>query len=390
MRRPPALRRAGAAWRWPLSLALALLLAGCATLPRTPFGVADQATAQPIGFPGVRFDADNAAQARAFNDRFQAGPVGSAGDLDVLALSGGGAQGAYGAGVLVGWTEAGRRPTFSVVTGVSTGALIAPFAFLGPEWDDRLQAAFTGGEATHLLRRRGLGALFAVGLYSPAPLRRLVESYVDDAMMAAVARENAKGRRLLVATTNLDTQQSVIWDLGAIAARGGPRARALFVDILVASASVPGAFPSVLIPVENRQGYAFQEMHVDGGTSTPFFAVPEALLTSRPYARANRHVRVYVILNSRFESTFAVTRRNTLSIAYRAFDTMQRAAIRISISATEAFCLRNQLECRFADLPPAPGSKGFLDFSSAAMRELFRLGESGGRSGTAWRLTPAT
>jgi hypothetical protein len=373
--------------RIPLVVVLALLLAGCATLPRTNFGLDEQRQAQPIGFSDVRFDADSASQSRAFDQRFQSSLSDTAGGgLRVLALSGGGAQGAYGAGLLVGWTAAGTRPRFAVVTGVSTGALIAPFAFLGPKWDDHLHAAFTDGRITALLRRRGLEALFSVGLYHPEPLRGLVESYVDDALLTAVARENAKGRRLLVATTNLDTQRSVIWDMGAIAARGGPLARTMFVNVLVASASVPGVFPPVLIPVEDSHGRRFEEMHADGGTIAAFFAVPESLLLSKLTPPGGKRTEIFVILNNRIEPSFSVTRRNTLAIAARAFDTMQKATTRTSVSVTEAFCLRNTLTRRFADVPDGARSKGFLDFSKTAMAELYELGRSAGQSGAAWRL----
>ena len=185
----------------------------------------------------------NVARARGASDK----------PISVLALSGGGADGAYGAGVLVGLDpSSGTRPEFQVVTGVSTGALIAPFAFLGPDWDGKLEEAFTGPAAGALLSPRGFGALlFGPSVYRGRPLERLVGHYVDDALLQAVARENARGRKLLVATTDLDRQETVIWNMGEIAASGGPQARRLFRDVLVASASVPGVFPPKLIEVRD-------------------------------------------------------------------------------------------------------------------------------------------
>src|SRR6202030_119668 len=148
--------------------------------------------------------------------------------LSILALSGGGAFGAFGAGAMVGLTRSGSRPEFAVVTGISTGALIAPYAFLGPAWDAQLRDVYTSGAAEHLLQSRGVGVLFGSSLYSGKPLQRLVDAYASDEMIRAIAREAGKGRLLLVATTDVASGERVVWDLGAIARNGGPNARVLF------------------------------------------------------------------------------------------------------------------------------------------------------------------
>src|SRR5580700_8800187 len=195
--------------------------------------------------------------------------------VNILALSGGGADGAFGAGALVGLTRSASRPLFSVVTGVSTGALIAPYAFLGPAWDDQLIEVYTSGRAEHLLQSRGLGALFGSSVYRGEPLRDLVDRYATDELIQAVAREASTGRLLLVATTDVSTGEPVVWDLGSIAMNGGPGARALFRDVLVASASIPGMFPPVVIRVQEQEAL-YEEVHVDGTITVPFF-VPLAL-----------------------------------------------------------------------------------------------------------------
>ena len=374
---------------FPLAVA-ALLLAGCGTVTRTNFGTDEQAEAQPVGFSDVRFDADNLSQTGAFNKRFLSNPPDiTVNGLQILILSGGGADGAYGAGVLQGWTRSGKRPSFAVVTGVSAGALIAPFAFLGPEWDDRLRAAFTDGRTANLLRRRpGLGALLSGGVYQAEPLRQLVESCVDDQLMIDIAKENAKGRRLLVATTDLDTQRSVVWDLGAIASRGGPTARALFIDVLVASASVPGVFPPVLIAVEDGHGRHFQEMHVDGGTSEAFIGIPESLLLMKTPQAQSKNTHIYVLLNTDDKPSFAVTKTDTLAVVERAFDTMMKSSTRTLVSVTEAFCLRNKLSCLFARVPHGSGSEDFLDFSKSNATKLFQLGQADGLAGSGWQASP--
>ena len=199
--------------------------------------------------------------------------------VNVLAISGGGSNGAYGAGLLAGWTERGARPEFTVVTGASAGALIAPFAFLGPSYDPVLKNLFSEGIGEELLQIDGLSALFGAGVFKTEPLKRLIARYVDDALLERIGAEYKKGRRLLVVTTNLDAQRTAVWDMGAIASSGAPEALDLFRDVLVASASVPGVYSPVLINVEGA-GRRFEEMHVDGGVRANLLVVPELLLLS--------------------------------------------------------------------------------------------------------------
>ena len=190
------------------------------------------------GFDGVRLTFEQAAAAveAAADPSSVRHAALEVGDFDILAISGGAAGGAFGAGVLIGLTRAGRRPRFELVTGVSTGALIAPFAFLGSRWDRRLREAYTGGHAQAALGIKGLSLTLDGGLFQPAALERLVYPFIDDELVAAVAVEHRLGRRLLVATTDLDRQQPCIWDMGAIALRGGPQATMMFREVLIASA----------------------------------------------------------------------------------------------------------------------------------------------------------
>ena len=255
----------------PLAAALAgaLALAACSLIPRESFTVADQSAAQIAGIPNVRFWLDGS---RAELHEFLRGsPVASSntggGDFEVLAISGGAYDGAYGAGVINGWTSTGTRPKFAIVTGVSAGALIAPLAFLGPAYDREMQEAFSGGVAQVL---GDLGGIFS--LLGSADMRRqslidLVDKFVDARLLAAIAAEHSRGRRLFIVTTNLDAQRGVVWDMGAIAASRLPGSRELFRDVLVASASIPGVFGPTFIDVV-ANGLHFKEMHVDGGATT--------------------------------------------------------------------------------------------------------------------------
>lgn len=192
-------------------LSAGLLLSACASGARSDFGLTERDAASPVGFPNVRFSVEDEAAAQKIEQQLGEGvPKGPDGHFDLIALSGGGANGAFAAGLINGWTASGKRPDFEVVTGVSTGALAAPFVFLGPRWDGRLKEAYTGGQATGLLKSRGVRALIGSGVFSGEPLRELVESNVDQAMLTEVAAEHAKGRLLLVATTDLDAQRGVI------------------------------------------------------------------------------------------------------------------------------------------------------------------------------------
>ena len=312
--------------------------------------------------------------------------------VTALALSSGGAQGAFGAGVMVGWTRSGRRPSFDVVTGVSTGALIAPFVFAGPEWDARLTAAYHDRRLCGLIAGRlsaligpSLGVLFRRSLVSAAPLIRLVEDYADDALLAAIAAGHDSGRRLLVATTNLDTQDCVLWDLGAIAKASlrpddHGRSLRLFRTVLVASASVPGLFPPTPISFGDELPV---ETHVDGSLSTPLFLAPGSMTGWRSEA-CMRLAELYLIINANLGPASRPTRPGAIPTMLRALDTMSRAGVRSTIAAIELLTHRNgaALACAAIrdDRPAHP-----FNFKSANLRDLFELGRTEAMSGQAFR-----
>lgn len=366
--------------RWIPLLAAVSLLSGCATLPRADFTAPEQALAQPTGFHDVRFSEESpdlgAAVERALHPDAH-------GEVQVLAMSGGGANGAYGAGLLYNWIRSGRMPKFQLVTGVSTGALSAPFAFVGKGWEERLKNSFLETKVRGLLRGRGVLSLITPGVFSRAPLDDLVRSYVTDDLLTAVAAEHAKGRRLLVATTNLDTQQFIVWDMGAIATQGGASAKALFTQVLIASASVPGVYPPTLIPVESgaRQ---FEEMHVDGQTVRAFFAIPSRLLLASHSVGALDRADYYVVINGRLDNLFQVTPLSTLPIIGRSFDTAARASVRQTVLSTAEFCKQRGCRLLVSSLPKSERDDP-LDFSAAHINSLFRAGQGAMSAGAAWR-----
>jgi predicted acylesterase/phospholipase RssA len=248
----------------------------------------------------------------------------------LLAISGGGENGAFGAGLLCGWTQQGSRPEFELVTGISTGALSAPFAFLGPSYDSQLRSVYTEITPERVLRKRSLAAaLFDDAMADNAPLFSLISQYFDAAMLAAIARAYQSGRLLLVATTDLDAQQPVIWNIGAIAASGHPRALDTVRRVLLASSAIPAALPPVMIDV-TLDGETRQEMHVDGGAFVQTFLYPVALTEARrqKLASGGRVLRAeaFVIRNGRLDPEWAAVERRTLGIAGRAIATMITSA----------------------------------------------------------------
>jgi len=368
---------------------LLLLTSGCVSGTRTRFGPEDRLSAAPMGVIAAddkpyRFYLDDPGQVAVFEARLRSGmPIGPDGHRDIVALSGGGSNGAFAAGLMTGWTASGTRPDMEVVTGISTGALAASFVFLGPDWDNELTEAFTGGAASHLLQYQGLGALFGSGVYRGEPLRALVEHYIDDEVLRAVAAEAAKGRMLLVATTDLDSQRGVVWDMGAIAQRGGPQALALYRLVLVASASVPGAFPPVLIPSEVGD-HRFEEMHVDGGVVTPFLALPETFWSFEDDAGDLRGGRIHVIVNGRTGPGFKITRDSMGTVLARSLDIMLRTSLVGTLAGNRAFAERNGLQFHYAALPNDSAADP-LDFSAEAMQGVYDFGRAGALDGSIWR-----
>jgi hypothetical protein len=355
-------------------LASAVLLTGCASPVRKDAPILWFASdAVPVGFPSsVRSVGETretfAARSAEMLPRVRA--AAGSGPINILALSGGGAGGAYGAGALVGWTRQGTRPEFQVVTGVSAGALIAPFAFLGPSWDGQLTEAFSGARTEHLLDRHLPGVLFGASAYRGAPLAALVDSYVTDALLRAVATEAAKGRLLVVATTDLDKEETVIWNLGEIATQGGERARRLFRDVLVASTSIPGAFPPVLIRVE-ESGQSYDEMHVDGATTASLFIAPEIAGYLTDPLTDLRGGSLYVIVNGQLGTVAQTTPLRTLPIFKRGLVAAFRSNARADFAVAAAFAHRNQMTVKVTDIPADYPYRGPLDLRRSTMKALF-------------------
>lgn len=369
-------------------LIVALGLAGCASsdLERIPYTAADAKLAEIPGMPHVRFYADtDAAVFDAFTAQATGGPQGAS----YLALSGGGADGAYGAGFMRGLTESGHRPTFTIVSGISTGALMAPFVFLGPRYDEALEKFYTGGLGATLIKKANIiNGLFGNALVESDKLGRLVKENIDEQVMADVAAEHRKGRRLFVGTTNLDAQRPVVWDLGAIATSGSPNALALFRQVVTASASIPSLFPPRLVSVE-AEGRSFKEMHVDGSTIQQIFVAPDAVLFGTQPTRALPTLKtLYVLLNNKVAPTFAVTPNETLAVGTRSLSTVLRREVQTNVQAANAYARRRGIAFRLAAIPGDYDDAAADSFDPDFMRKLFDYGVAAGKSASPWDGAP--
>ena len=298
-----------------------------------------------------------------------------------LAISGGGDNGAFGAGLLNGWSASGDRPTFKLVTGVSTGALIAPFAFLGSDFDSTLRAIYTGISLNDIaLKRSPLWVLFGDAMSDNTPLRKLVQKHVTQKVLDAIAMERDKGRVLLVATTNLDARRPVIWNITEIAATRSPQALELVQKILIASSAIPGTFPPVMIDVL-AGGKSYQEMHVDGATAAQVFVYPSAMHLQEI---ANRQRTLYIIRNARLDPEWAQVERRTLPIAFRAIATLVQFQGIGDLYTIYTITQRDRLTFNLAFIPPTFNYPHDKIFDTKYMTELFAVGERTAVKGTDW------
>jgi hypothetical protein len=336
---------------------------------RAPFTAEDEAAAVVPGLPDVRAWGDSETD---FNRLLPqaSGPW--------LAVSGGGSDGAFGGGVLAGWSEAGNRPEFAVVTGASIGALIAPFAFLGPAYDEELRKNFTTITAADVFEDRATRD----SLFDYWPLKRLIEQRVTPKLMADIAAEHRRGRRLLVATTNLDAGRRMVWNMGAIAERGDDKALKLFRDVLLASCSIPGFFSPVAIGVE-ANGKKFQEMHGDGTITAPFFVVPESMLSATSKSRPPIS-QLYVIVNSKLSSEFKMPDRSIVGVLGRSIDVALTSALRAEIALMSVGAQRFGIGLRVAHVDLAFNHPSRGPFDGKYMHALFEFGVEQGKKGTAF------
>ncbi|WP_462322843.1 patatin-like phospholipase family protein [Halochromatium sp.] len=371
-----------------------MLLAGCAAMPDRlePLPAALAADASLPGIAGGRYWGDErpaeleawlALPEATLRERYS-GIMGR--PHNYLVISGGGGDGAFGAGLLTGWTETGTRPEFQIVTGISTGALIAPFAFLGPDYDPVLREVYTQFSTKDLMEPRGpLEILRGDAVSSTRPLRRKIAEYLNDEVLAKIAAEGRKGRSLLVGTTNLDAGRPVVWDITRLAASTAPNAPALIHDVILASASIPGVFPPVLIEVE-ADGRRFDELHVDGGVTAQLFFSPAGADWRRIAQRldARGEPRLYVIRNAKLRPRWETVKRRLVPVMSRSIDTLIGSQSIGNLAELYIVAREQGLDYRLAYIPQSFYAVADEPFDKDYMNQLFRLGRERALADQAW------
>ncbi len=364
-------------------IAASLAIQGCATINREPFTEAQQVEATIPGIPAARFWADAPDAGRKMSPAL-AGPMG---EKTMLALSGGSDNGAYGAGLLNGWTRAGTRPEFSIVTGVSTGALIAPFAFLGSDQNATLERIFTTISAKDIYRSRFAPAIpLSPSAASTKPLARLIASVMTDALIDRIGSEHVRGRRLFVGTANLDAQRMVIWNMGAIAASDAPGRHALFRQVLLASSAIPAFFTPVMINAEYG-GRAISEMHVDGGTTAQILTLPDEAITGDRPAGA-RPLHIYMIVNNKLNGEFKLVNPRTIPIASRSISLNLRSSMAGTVNLSYLYSKAHGIDFSMSFIDKDYPDEGHKLFDNAYMRGLYDFGLKLGQSGDFWKKRP--
>lgn len=380
---------------WLASCALIFSITSCTSIPqREPLPENLSSVAKPLNITDLRMWGDEVVPhvkewltTDVDTDKYSA-ITGK--PHNYLAISGGGANGAFGAGLLVGWSARGDRPEFTMVTGISTGALAAPFVFLGSDYDDELEQLYTTISTGDILKQRNFfSRFFSDSAMDSRPLAALLEHYIDEPMMRAIAAESKKGRSLHIGTTHLDAGRPVSWNIGKIARSGHPEALKLIRQILLASSSIPAIFPPVLIDVE-AQGQRYDELHVDGGVSMQVFFYPAgvewSLVLKKYKVQGTPHL--YIIRNSRLDSRWKETTNKAIPIAARSLDTLIRNQGIGDLYRLYILTKRDGLDFNLAYIPNDFNVSQNEMFDPEYMKSLFDLGFNMGKNGYTWSKAP--
>lgn len=389
-----------------LILFASIMLNACAAIPQH-YGVPEQKTnqTQVKDFPDtIRFWADEAPKGytdmiatrsaiyREQNkDYFKA--HGSYPPLHYVAISGGAYDGAFGAGLLAGWSKSGTRPEFTLVTGVSTGALIAPFVYIGQKYDKKLEEIYTNTTTNNILITSVWGFLDGItgglSLVDSSPLEHSIKTNITKKVMAEIAAENKKGKRLYIATTNMEAQRGVIWDIGEIASSGNPKALNLIHKIMLASASIPGVFSPVFIDVTAGNTH-YTEMHVDGGVTAQVFAYPikQAKETIEQLTRYHIPRNLYIIRNSKITPEYKNLDPWALTLSARSLETLIKYQGIGDLYRLYVATQRDGINYHLATIPADFKEKSNELFDQNYMTKLYHVGYQMGQNPHVWMTTP--
>ncbi len=376
-----------------LSLLLLLLLVSGCGVARNALPIELHQEANLPDFSEIRFYGDTSFKdTDALAEEWAKDGVSfdTDGDLIFLSISGGGADGAFGAGFLTGWSARGDRPNFTVVTGVSTGALIAPFAFLGPKYDNLTKLFYTTFTTEDIAEYRPIGsALAGDSLMSTEPLRRQLNTYVTAKVIDEIGEAHRQGRRLFIGTTNLDEMRPVYWDIGAIAQYQNEAARQLIRDVILASASIPVVFPPVYFSVE-VDGQKYDEMHVDGGVTNQVFSYPPSLRLGEVMAKMkdDRKMSLYIIRNDALVSQGIQVDPSLDAIASRAMVGLIRNQGIGDLYRMYATANRDGVDYNLTFIPSTFDEKSDEMFSPVYMKKLFKVGHDLALTSSPWHKAP--
>ena len=371
------------------------LMAGCSTVTRNPVPAELTAAAQVPGYQKLKirtqFSITDPEWKDHLADFLESQPADGGQDkvITMLMVSGGGENGAYGAGVLCGWSESGERPEFDVVTGISTGALIGPLAFLGREYDAALRRGYTEVEAKNIFDRLSIWTILnrRTSLADTRPLARMIAAMLGERELRAIARQHERGRRLYIGTTDLDSQTIVVWDIGAIATSGRPDALALVHRVMLASSAIPVVFPPVLFTVE-AGGKRYEELHVDGGTVAQAFG-GLILLAQESEPKTRIPMRMYLLRNGRLAPQYAPPAMRIGALADRSLTTSAVSQGLNDVLRAYAVAQRLGAEFYLTSIPASFDEVLTTPFDREYMRDLFAVGYEFGRRNSPWdRLPP--
>ncbi|MDD5237438.1 MAG: patatin-like phospholipase family protein [Candidatus Omnitrophica bacterium] len=383
-----------------------LSMQGCASMrPRNAVPIDFSGKVTITGMPDIRSDIDDPdpiVMQKSLIDSFKEEgkndyPTNVLGIkiYPVLAVSAGGPNGAYGAGFLKGWSKEGSRPLFKIITGVSSGAIIAICAFLGKDYDDQLEKFFTTMSTKDIMKQNNLfSILFGSSFMSPAPLVKKISAIVDEKLIARVAEEHRRGRRLFIGTVNLDAQEFVVWDMGALACKGGPDSVKMFRKILLASSAMPMMFPPIYFEVSSATGELYDEMHVDGGSMREVFYIDRLTKNMEGAAKVSGidpskyRPQIYILCTGYMLPIRQQVKNNLVGIGLRSLETLQAAAFNGDIYRLFAFAQKRGLDFNLAYIPVdfKPHSKEFFD--TKEMQRLFKRGYDDAINGYKWHKTP--